>query len=162
MKLTLIGFALQVISVRGKVVLFKWFVFKEQNWQNPSAMLYFSVNIFLSIVWKLVVNFKDFDFVEYSFITVFQNLSGLLEVPLNSLEIKFFFGSLYFVFMKFRFRLYETQCNCFFDLRALRYSWSRMFIWRLISFDIQGYFFHFTRLVTNGALLQRVAFLGFF
>ena len=162
MKLTLVGLALQVISVRRTVVLFKWFAAEEKNWQNPSAMLCFSVSILLSIVRKVVVRFEDFDFVGLSFLTVFQNLSGLLEVPLNSLEIKFFFGSLYFVFMKFRFRFYETQCNCFFDLRALRYSWSHMFIWRLISFDIQGYFFHFTRLVTNGALLQRVAFLGFF
>ena len=38
----------------------------------------------------MVVSFEDFDFVGYSFLTVFQNLSGLLEASLNTLEIKFF------------------------------------------------------------------------
>ena len=90
MKLILVGFTLQVISVRGKVVLFKWFAAEEKNWQNPSAMLCFSVSILLSIVWKVVVSFEDFDFVGYSFLTAFQNLSGLLEVSLNSLEVKLF------------------------------------------------------------------------
>ena len=63
MKLTLVGFALQVIPVRKKVVLFKQFAAKEKNLQNPSAMLCFSVSILLSTVQKVVVSFEDFGFV---------------------------------------------------------------------------------------------------
>ena len=63
MKLTLVRFPLQVISVTGKVVLFKRFAVEEKNLQNPSEMLSFSVSILLSTVRKVVVSFEDFDFV---------------------------------------------------------------------------------------------------
>ena len=89
MKLTLVGFALQVISVRGKVVFFERFAVEEKNLQNPSAILCFSVSSLLLIVQKVVVSFlphKILTLWGQVFLTVFQNLSGLLKVSLNSLR----------------------------------------------------------------------------